>query len=241
MANFKRSGDMESCGDVSSRKRNRPHMKKLCLALAALAAVGMIWLVVSVNDRMRPALASLAETRIKSLATDAMNQAINESLNSGPDYDRLITSYDNGEKVYMLQADARRMNLLASECCAAAQKRIAQIGEQGVSLPLGTVSGITYLTGRGPRIRVTFTPAGSVYSEFCSTLSSSGINQSLYRVNLRLTASIRLIMPGISRSIEVSSEAAIAESIIVGEVPQVYTNVESTDDMLNLVPTEPLD
>lgn len=48
-------------------------------------------------------------------------------------------------------------------------------------------------------------------------------------------------MPGISRSIKVSSEAAIAESIIVGEVPQVYTNVESTDDMLNLIPTEPLD
>ena len=95
-------------------------------------------------------------------------------------------------------------------------------------MPLGTVSGITYLTGRGPRIRVTFTPAGSVYSEFCSTLSSSGINQSLYRVNLRLTASIRLIvLPGISRSIKVSSEAAIAESIIVGEVPQVYTNVYS--------------
>lgn len=232
---------MESYGDISSRKRGRPYVRKLCLALAALSAAGVIWLVVSVNNRMRPALASLAETRIQSIATEAINQAITESLNSSPDYDSLITSYNNGEKTYMLQADTRRMNLLASECCAAAQKHIAAIGEQGVSLPLGTVSGITYLTGRGPRIRVTFTPAGSVYSEFCSTLSSSGINQSLYRVNLRLTASIRLIMPGISRSIKVSSEAAIAESIIVGEVPQVYTNVESTDDMLNLIPTEPLD
>ena len=232
---------MENCGDISSRKRRKPYIRKLFLALAILAAVGIIWLIISVNNRMRPALANLAETRINSIATEAMNQAITESLNNGSDYDCLITSYDNGEKVYMLQADARRMNLLASECCAAAQKRIAEIGEQGVSLPLGTVSGITYLTGRGPRIRVTFTPAGSVYSEFCSTLSSSGINQSLYRVNLRLTASIRLIMPGISRSIKVSSEAAIAESIIVGEVPQVYTNVESTDDMLNLIPTEPMD
>ena len=206
---------MENCGDISSRKRRKPYIRKLCLALAMLAAVGIVWLIISVNNRMRPALANLAETRINSIATEAMNQAITESLNSGSDYDCLITSYDNGEKVYMLQADARRMNLLASECCAAAQKRIAEVGEQGVSLPLGTVSGITYLTGRGPR--------------------------SLYRVNLRLTASIRLIMPGISRSIKVSSEAAIAESIIVGEVPQVYTNVESTDDMLNLIPTEPLD
>ena len=184
---------MENCGDISSRKRRKPYIRKLCLALAMLAAVSIVWLIISVNNSMRPALANLAETRINSIATEAMNQAITESLNSGSDYDCLITSYDNGEKVYMLQADARRMNLLASECCAAAQKRIAEVGEQGVSLPLGTVSGITYLTGRGPRI------------------------------------------------IKVSSEAAIAESIIVGEVPQVYTNVESTDDMLNLIPTEPLD
>ena len=140
---------MENCGDISSRKRRKPYIRKLCLALAMLAAVGIVWLIISVNNRMRPALANLAETRINSIATEAMNQAITESLNSGSDYDCLITSYDNGEKVYMLQADARRMNLLASECCAAAQKRIAEVGEQGVSLPLGTVSGITYLTGRG--------------------------------------------------------------------------------------------
>lgn len=144
---------MENCGDISSRKRRKPYIRKLCLALAMLAAVGIVWLIISVNNSMRPALASLAETRINSIATEAMNQAITESLNSGSDYDCLITSYDNGEKVYMLQADARRMNLLASECCAAAQKRIAEVGEQGVSLPLGTVSGITYLTGRGPRPR----------------------------------------------------------------------------------------
>ena len=134
---------MENCGDISSRKRRKPYIRKLCLALAMLAAVGIVWLIISVNNSMRPALANLAETRINSIATEAMNQAITESLNSGSDYDCLITSYDNGEKVYMLQADARRMNLLASECCAAAQKRIAEVGEQGVSLPLGTVSGIT--------------------------------------------------------------------------------------------------
>ena len=64
--------------------------------------------------------------------------------------------------------------------------------------------------------------------------------QSLYRVNIRLTSTIRLIMPGVSHSIEVSAKAAIAESIIVGEVPQVYTNVADEEDMMNLIPTEPL-
>ena len=168
-----------------------------------------------------------------------MNDAIMERMDDNS-YTSLITAYDNGEKVYMIQADTRQMNMLASDCCAAAQTRIAAMGEQGVSVPLGTVSGITYLSGRGPGIRVMFTPVGSVESDFDSELVSSGINQSLYRVNIRLTSTIRLIMPGVSHSIEVSAKAAIAESIIVGEVPQVYTNVADEEDMMNLIPTEPL-
>ena len=219
------------------RKRKKP--LKILLLAACIFVTGCIALLLMINDNMRPALTAIAEARITALAVSAMNDAIMERMDDNS-YTSLITAYDNGEKVYMIQADTRQMNMLASDCCAAAQTRIAEMGEQGVSVPLGTVSGITYLSGRGPGIRVMFTPVGSVESDFDSELVSSGINQSLYRVNIRLTSTIRLIMPGVSHSIEVSAKAAIAESIIVGEVPQVYTNVADEEDMMNLIPTEPL-
>ena len=219
------------------RKRKKP--LKILLLTACIFMTGCIALLLMINDNMRPALTAIAEARITALAVSAMNDAIMERMDDNS-YTSLITAYDNGEKVYMIQADTRQMNMLASDCCAAAQTRIAAMGEQGVSVPLGTVSGITYLSGRGPGIRVMFTPVGSVESDFDSELVSSGINQSLYRVNIRLTSTIRLIMPGVSHSIEVSAKAAIAESIIVGEVPQVYTNVADEEDMMNLIPTEPL-
>jgi len=219
------------------RKRKKP--LKILLLTACFFITGCIALLLMINDNMRPALTAIAEARITALAVSAMNDAIMERMDDNS-YTSLITAYDNGEKVYMIQADTRQMNMLASDCCAAAQTRIAAMGEQGVSVPLGTVSGITYLSGRGPGIRVLFTPVGSVESDFDSELVSSGINQSLYRVNIRLTSTIRLIMPGVSHSIEVSAKAAIAESIIVGEVPQVYTNVADEEDMMNLIPTEPL-
>ena len=219
------------------RKRKKP--LKILLLTACFFITGCIALLLMINDNMRPALTAISEARITALAVSAMNDAIMERMDDNS-YTSLITAYDNGEKVYMIQADTRQMNMLASDCCAAAQTRIAAMGEQGVSVPLGTVSGITYLSGRGPGIRVMFTPVGSVESDFDSELVSSGINQSLYRVNIRLTSTIRLIMPGVSHSIEVSAKAAIAESIIVGEVPQVYTNVADEEDMMNLIPTEPL-
>ena len=132
----------------------------------------------------------------------------------------------------------RQMNLLSAQCAEAAQQRIAALGEQGIAIPLGTITGISFLSGKGPAIHVSYTPAGSVQSQFSSEFTSSGINQTLYRVNIKLTASIQLVMPGIYELIRVSTEAAIAENIIAGEVPQVYTNVASEEDMLNLIPTD---
>ena len=226
----------ESCATVVRGKKRR--LLRIALFLfalfIALSAAGIA--VLSIN--MRPAMTALAIARIRSVAARAMNDAILESMGDETNYARLIQVHESADRVYMLQANTHKMNILAADCAEAAQERIAQMGDQGISIPLGTITGISFLAGKGPSVKVSFSPAGSVQSEFSSEFISSGINQTLYRVNLRLIASVRLVMPGVSETVSVQAEAAIAESIIVGEVPEVYTNVASEEDMLNLIPTE---
>lgn len=221
-------------GIVSRKKRFLRTVLLLIVLLIVLLSLSVALL--SVN--MRPAMAALAIARIRSVAARAMNDAILESMGDETNYARLIQVHESSERVYMLQANTHKMNILAADCAEAAQERIAQMGDQGISIPIGTITGISFLAGKGPSLKVTFSPAGSVQSEFNSEFVSSGINQTLYRVNLLLTASVRLVMPGVSETISVRAEAAIAESIIVGDVPEVYTNVASEEDMLNLIPTE---
>lgn len=221
-------------GIVSRKKRFLRTVLLLIVLLIVLLSLSVALL--SVN--MRPAMAALAIARIRSVAARAMNDAILESMGDETNYARLIQVHESSERVYMLQANTHKMNILAADCAEAAQERIAQMGDQGISIPIGTITGISFLAGKGPSLKVTFSPAGSVQSEFNSEFVSSGINQTLYRVNLLLTASVRLVMPGVTETIFVRAEAAIAESIIVGDVPEVYTNVASEEDMLNLIPTE---
>ena len=226
----------ESCATVVRGKKRR--LLRIALFLfalfIALSAAGIA--VLSIN--MRPVMTALAIARIRSVAARAMNDAILESMGDETNYARLIRVHESADRVYMLQANTHKMNILAADCAEAAQERIAQMGDQGISIPLGTITGISFLAGKGPSVKVSFSPAGSVQSEFSSEFISSGINQTLYRVNLRLIASVRLVMPGVSETVSVQAEAAIAESIIVGDVPEVYTNVASEEDMLNLIPTE---
>ena len=227
---------LKTAQDVITRKTQafRRRVSMVLSVLCAMAVGGAALL----SYNMQPALTALAEARVRSIAARAMNDAILESMGDEEIYADLLTILENGEKVYMLQANTRNMNILAADCAEAAQNRISEMGEQGISVPLGTITGISFLSGMGPGIRVSFTPVGSVQSQFSSDLRSSGINQSLYRVKLKLTVSIRLILPGVNQTIQVSAEAAIAESIIVGEVPEVYTNVANEEDMLNLIPTD---
>lgn len=217
---------------ITSRRK-----KRIFIAVFAFLLVTCIsFYLLSVN--MRPALAALAESRVKAAAAQAMNNAVIEAMNRDESHTELINVKETGERVYMIQADSRGMNLFAAQCANMALSQIIRIGEQGVSIPLGTISGVSIFAGKGPVVYAYFTPEGSVQSEFRSEFVSAGINQTLYRVKLKLTASISLVIPGVSETVSVETEAAIAESVIVGEVPEVYTDVANQDDMLNLIPTE---
>ena len=203
------------------------------LLLVGLAAAGALWYV---NASLRPVLEGLASARVESAAARAMNEAILEVLGSASTGELLSAQASNEGHVSLLMADAGKLNLLAADCAAAAQRRIQDLGEQGVSVPLGTLSGVPLLAGLGPRLSFRFTPVGMVQSSFHSEFRSAGINQTLHRITLQLTGTVRVVLPGRSYSVTVLTQAPVAENVIVGDVPEAYTNVANTDDLLNLIP-----
>ena len=212
-------------------RRKRKALAGLLLVL--LAAAGALWYV---NASLRPVLEGLASARVESAAARAMNEAILEVLGSASTGELLSAQASNEGHVSLLTADAGKLNLLAADCAAAAQRRIQDLGEQGVSVPLGTLSGVPLLAGLGPRLSFRFTPVGMVQSSFHSEFRSAGINQTLHRITLQLTGTVRVVLPGRSYSVTVLTQAPVAENVIVGAVPEAHTHVANTDDLLNLIP-----
>lgn len=205
----------------------------LCLLLT-LFIVGLFLL----NNTIYPSMKALSDAKVKALATDAMHDAILASLSSGTNYATLLEATENGERVYMLNADPIAMNKLSSDCSRLAQENLSKLSEVDIKISLGTLSGISLLSGLGPDIKIKFTPAAAVKATFSSSLTNSGINQTLYRVKIELTTDMYVILPGSSHKVTVTADAAVAESVIVGDVPQVYTNVAGSEELLNLIDTD---
>ena len=138
--------------------------------------------------------------------------------------------------IVLISADPVAVNDLARSIALLAQTKILQSGEQGFDVPWGTLSGITFLSGKGGGVHFRAIPVGSASTHFASTFRSMGINQTLHRIFLNIDAQLSVVIPGVDVTVNTETEVLLAESVIVGKVPDTYLQSDKLDEMLNLVP-----
>lgn len=205
----------------------------ILLAVLAVAAACLWYL----ERNLTEVVLSLADARARSLAVQSLNEAAEETVQSGVGYDQLmnVTTGTDGA-VRLIQANTAEMNKLAARASIIAQQRLESLEGQSVSVPLGSALGLTIFAGSGPRIRVQILPVGSVTTRFDTEFQTAGINQTRHKVLLTLSATIQLVIPTGASVVEASTQVAVAESIIVGQVPDSFVDVNNDTEMLNLIP-----
>ena len=224
--------------EFGAYKRKRAPQKGLVIGLSALGAAGFMLILFALFEiALARSLRAAAEAAVSEQLSRELTAAVAETL-AEREPEALLSVTETGEESFLILADTARINALAAQMTAFAQERISGSGMEGVSLPLGTVAGLASLSGRGPMIDIRFTPIGGVEGTITSSLRASGINQSLFSVELNMTARVRLLLAGRDETVTVKTTVPICETVVVGKVPQVYTNVANEEDMLNLIPTD---
>ena len=216
----------------TTRVRRKKRMRRVLLAVLLLAA-----LLLLIDQNFRPLVFSLAEARCAAMATRALNGALTEALDGGINYEDLMNvRMDEKGQVALLSANTMRMNLLADRAGDAALRKLEAVSSQKVSVPLGAALGITLLAGSGPGIPISIVPIGSVQTNFETEFEACGINQTRHKVFMQLSASIRIVIPTGAKTTNVTANMLVAESIIVGKVPESFVGYNLNPDELNLVP-----
>lgn len=215
-------------------KLRHAHLTARIIAAAVLMLIAFM-LVTLIN--LQPAALHMAEARARVLATNALNDAIAAIMDQNITYDDLMqVVYDKQGKVSMLQANTMRMNELGSRIVLAAQRNLENVSAQCIRVPIGAATHIALLEGSGPRVSVRMLPVGSVTTEFRTEFESAGINQIRHKIYLEAVTRVDLIAPNGAESIAVRSQISVAESLIIGDVPDSYVDVSDRDDMLNFIP-----
>ncbi|MFR3290420.1 MAG: sporulation protein YunB [Lachnospiraceae bacterium] len=200
---------------------------KLAIIIMLLAAV-----LVSVVIRGSIYLRELSCSMVLSDATDLMTLCINDTISrklasEDYDYDYFVTlEHDENGNVTAVRANMARINAMSSELLSDIVKA-ADGGELSLAIPIGNLLGSSLLLGRGFDIPVDITMLSSSRVDFKNDLISAGINQTKHQMKLDVVIDIDVIMPWRTVSTQVVSEILIAETVIVGKVPQTYLDMET--------------
>lgn len=216
-------------------------------ACARKKSGGMRWLillvllltaaVIAMEQNLSQTMLDMAFARAYSMAVETINRAVKQAMGQGVAYEELIDAQIDAQgRVSMLRANTMRMNELASQTALLAERELGSAENQVVEIPLGAALGVSFLSGFGPRLEVQILPVGAVHTSFDTEFETAGINQTRHKIFLNLRATVSLIVPTGSQLVEVTSTVPIAESIIVGEVPESFVDVNNEEDMLNLIP-----
>lgn len=210
---------------LSGRQRAALAGAVLLAALLALTVVAM--------THLKPVLTSLATARVSNTVNGIVTAAVNETVyGGGVDYDQLISfEKDNEGRITAVKSNMAEFNRLQAAIVDSVLGKLSELSTRELSVPIGTLLGSPFLAGRGPLLRVRMQSVGSSRAHFENAFTSAGINQTKHQIYLVVDVSVSILLPGFSTTTKVSNTYAVAETVIVGSVPENYTFFSNNEDM----------
>ena len=213
------------------RRRYRPPMtgaqraRVFCFFLAvALITLGVVGTV-----HLRGLLGSLAETAVSNMVGQVVTEAVSDTIARGDiQYERLISFEKNSTgDITALHSNMAEFNRLQSKITQDVLTRLDEVSDTDLNIPIGTLTGSALLVGRGPSVSVRMQSVGSCSAHFENQFDQAGINQTTHRILLCVDVSMSILLPGFRTGTEVSNAFSVAETVIVGAVPDSYTYFDS--------------
>lgn len=188
----------------------------------------MILLIVAtifINRQLRPVIESVTENEAKIQSTSLINDAVmNELAKDSVTYGDLISiQRGSGENVLSITTNVIKMNELKVKLVDSVQKGFENSDDATVGIPLGTLVGADLFHAMGPRVPLKVSLAGNVTADFVSSFESAGVNQTRHQIYLAIHTSVYSFLPGFDTTTNLNTNILVAETIIVGQVPQFVT------------------
>ena len=211
-----------------------PKTKKLLKALFIIAVILLVaGLIFSYfRGNVVPVFTTTCEAEVKALAINAANRATNSVLFN----DLFEVGKNNDGDVTLIEAKSININKFAREIAILTQRYLENNGTTKISIPLGTLSGITMFVGTGPDVNIEILPIAATNCDFYSEFQSAGINQTIHKIYVIVLLSVTVALPASEISVETQSEILVCENLIVGKVPNTYLGVNKISSGYNLVP-----
>ena len=197
---------------------------KRLLRLTLLTLLILLVVFLTLRSRYRTVIEELAEVQVKNTTSDLTNDAIAKQIAKGDiQYDRIVYfEKDLTGQITALKTNMSEVNRLKTDILNIINDEILALDTADIGIPLGSLFFPEFLSGRGPAIPVHILSIRNSDAGFVSHFSQAGINQTLHQLTMIVSIDVAVLVLGHTSSFTMESEVVVAETVIVGDVPQTF-------------------
>lgn len=194
---------------------------------AAACAICLLSCILLLDARLRPGIRAIAALQGRNLAVTSIHDCITQTLlQEDIGYADLVHISETADgMIRAIETDVARVNALQATLVNSVNARIAEMNATRLQFPLGSASGISIFSGRGPKIGVKVAITGTAQASFDNVFDSAGINQTQHRIMMEVRAQVYMLLAGNESEEEVCVQVCVAETIIVGVVPDIMARL----------------
>lgn len=196
--------------------------KLLRLILVIFLALVITFLML--RSRYRDVIQDLAHTQVKNVTSDLTNDAIAKQIAKGEiQYDRIVYfEKDLNGRITALKTNMSEINRLKTDILRIINDEILALDASDLGIPMGSLFLPELFSGKGPVIPVHILSIRNSDAMFDSDFSQAGINQTLHKLTMLVSVDVAVLVLGQTSSFTINSEVVVAETVIVGEVPDTF-------------------
>lgn len=205
------------------RKRLKKFWLCLCL-LICVALVGFLYF----RGKYRDIIRELAQTSVINATSDLANDAVAKQIENGNiQYDRIVYfEKDVNGRITALKTNIGEVNHLKTDILNIINDQILSLDAADIGIPIGSLFLPEFFSGKGPAIPVHIIAIRNSDATFSSNFVEAGINQTLHQLVMDVSVDAAVLVLGETSTFSVSSQIVVAETVIVGDVPNTFIQSE---------------
>ena len=207
-------------------RRDGLRKSKLVIFAVFLALALLAYNLVVAYTAMIRTVRSVAQSRMEDIANTAIHKAIAVSAEKFDTAELVSITRSKDGALEAVSINSVAANRLKSEIAMNVLDELGKSEKYTIDVPIGNFSGSEFLSGVGPVVKFRIIPYNIAQIDFESKFTPAGINQVLHTLSVRVDVHIGALLPGFEEISDLTSSAIICETVIMGDVPDTYLNIQ---------------
>lgn len=213
------------------KKNNKKFTGTKIFLFSLILVIVFSYIIIQIDKKMLPSVISMSNLITKNKINQAISYSVSKvvtdlELNSSDFYKK---SVDETGNLNSFSINTILVNDFCNKVSVNISNQLEIMGEEKISIPIGSLFSIKFLSNFGPKYSVKILPMGNSNVDYESSFESVGINQVNFQIWLKIDSDVQIVNPLQKEKITVSRKVSLVNTVMSGVVPPAYLNIPNKD------------